>query len=238
MTPVEVRSKLVDALGLDLIGPDCGSEHLAEVLPQPPSRWYLTGFLVPQDAPEDQREDPTASEGAEELGRGDQEIDATVSDAPPRRTFFPSSIGLSLLVPAAANELRVTACWGDYQVLDEKGEPFKDEGEGTPARWRRTDRRETVTLRMSGPEKPVEVPNSNKLYLELAVRLVHPTEAFKDMVPDGTRSVSVFLVNRRQPAPDPRRDEGWIFQAALEVRTDGPFQPRPNSARRDDRGPG
>ena len=63
MKPVEVRSKLVDALGLDLIGPDRGSEHAAEVLPQAPSRWYLTGFLVPLDAAEVQQADETASEG-------------------------------------------------------------------------------------------------------------------------------------------------------------------------------
>ncbi len=242
MTPIEVRGKLVEALGLDLIGPDRDSEHLAEVLPQPPSRWYLTGFLVPQNAPEDQREDATAGEGAEELRESAGADDSTTSDAPPRRAFFPSSIGVSLLVPAAAKELRVTACWGDYQALDEKGEPYKDEGQGPPARWRRTDRREEVTLRLVGQDsdpdaprqdrnpdpRPVEAPNSDKLFLEMSVRSVHMTDALKDMVPDGTQSVSVFLVNRRRPAPDPRRDEAFIFQAALEVRSDVPLQPRPN----------
>ena len=49
MKPVEVREELVDALRLDLIGP-CPTRNLGtpdEVLPQTPSRWYLTGFLVP-----------------------------------------------------------------------------------------------------------------------------------------------------------------------------------------------
>lgn len=55
MKPVEVRSELADALKLDLVGP---SEQLGspqEVLPQAPSRWYLTGFLVPLDADQSRR---------------------------------------------------------------------------------------------------------------------------------------------------------------------------------------
>ena len=80
MTSVEVRQQLVNALGLDLIGPEGESDLLAEVLPQAPSRWYLTGFLVPIDADEDQRTDETAAEGVEELtsstGDDDQATDA------------------------------------------------------------------------------------------------------------------------------------------------------------------
>jgi len=34
MKPVEVRSQLVDALRLDLVGPDNGSDLEAEILPQ------------------------------------------------------------------------------------------------------------------------------------------------------------------------------------------------------------
>ena len=42
-----VRAALVAALEADLVGPfDPASGH--EVLPLPPSRWYLTGFLAPQ----------------------------------------------------------------------------------------------------------------------------------------------------------------------------------------------
>ncbi|MFN7871933.1 MAG: hypothetical protein ACK5QQ_07015, partial [Cyanobacteriota bacterium] len=47
-TSAEILQHLVDALGLDLIGPswdDVARRH--EHLPQPPSVWYTTGFLVP-----------------------------------------------------------------------------------------------------------------------------------------------------------------------------------------------
>lgn len=65
-TPTQVRSALVDALQLDLIGPSddqaapLGNRN--EVLNQTPSRWYLTGFLVPADALVEDRTDPGADE--------------------------------------------------------------------------------------------------------------------------------------------------------------------------------
>jgi phosphatidylserine/phosphatidylglycerophosphate/cardiolipin synthase-like enzyme len=37
--PVEVRTQLVDAIRLDLVGPDNRSDLEAEMLPQAPSRW-------------------------------------------------------------------------------------------------------------------------------------------------------------------------------------------------------
>jgi hypothetical protein len=62
MKPVEVRSELVEALRLDLVGREIGSELEAEILSQAPSRWYLTGFLVPLEAGEAQKSDETAQD--------------------------------------------------------------------------------------------------------------------------------------------------------------------------------
>ena len=46
----------MDALRLDLIGPRPSDEVLQrERLPQAPSRWHLSRFLVPSDAPQGQR---------------------------------------------------------------------------------------------------------------------------------------------------------------------------------------
>ena len=71
MTLVAVRQNLVDALRLDLVGPQAGSALRDEILPQSPSRWYLTGFLVPSEANEQQRRDETAGEGSLRNCRGD-----------------------------------------------------------------------------------------------------------------------------------------------------------------------
>jgi hypothetical protein len=61
-TPIEVRENLLDALQVDLIGPSGPLGDPREVLPQAPSRWYLTGFLVPTDADEDQRYYPNSND--------------------------------------------------------------------------------------------------------------------------------------------------------------------------------
>ena len=55
MKPVNVRSQLMQALRLDLIGPENGTDLEAEILPQALSRWYLTGFLVPLEAAKSRR---------------------------------------------------------------------------------------------------------------------------------------------------------------------------------------
>src|SRR5271156_4113454 len=107
MTPVEVRRGLVDALRLDLIGPENGTDLEAEVLPQAPSRWYLTGFLVPLEAGEAQKSDERANHasGAPAAG-GDAAVDDPTPEPPAaRRAFFPSSIGLSLLVARQTRKL-------------------------------------------------------------------------------------------------------------------------------------
>ncbi len=52
---VTVRAELCEALRLDLVGPGNDHAFAKELLPEAPSRWYLTGFLVLRYAPEDQR---------------------------------------------------------------------------------------------------------------------------------------------------------------------------------------
>ena len=55
LTPVTARDLLVHVLTDDLIGPAVGSLHATETLGAAPSRWYLTGFLVPHEAGDEQR---------------------------------------------------------------------------------------------------------------------------------------------------------------------------------------
>jgi hypothetical protein len=230
VTPADVREKLVHTLGLDLIGPDRDSDLLAEVLPQAPSRWYLTGFLVPFDAGEDQRSDETAGEALDEQSDASGADDATAPEpAAARRAYFPASMGMSLLVARDARELQVAVRWGDYRPLG-PAEPTEDGTAAPPSHWQRTDRGEELTLELPASQKPVErdVPSSDGLKVALSVRPVRDIAAFDGLVPRGTRSVSLFLVNRRKPAPDETRDTAFAFQAALEARSGVPFVPRPN----------
>jgi hypothetical protein len=62
LTSAQIRAGMAEALGLDLVGPYAGHPLANETLPQAPSRWYLTGFLVPFEAATEIRTDPTATE--------------------------------------------------------------------------------------------------------------------------------------------------------------------------------
>ncbi|MBO0700321.1 MAG: hypothetical protein J2P46_18120, partial [Zavarzinella sp.] len=222
-------------------------ELAGEVLPQAPSRWYLTGFLVPVDAGEDERSDEAETEGVDQLNTGGGTDDETAPEpAAARKAYFPSSIGLSLLVPKEAKELTVTVGWGDYlpdgvsvvkELVDRLSDVANaDAGDGPEItsllkRWRRKDRSETVTVTVpaSGVDKPKPVPESGGLEVVVSARPVKDIPAFDGLVPKGTRSVSVFLVNRRRSLGDASvRDATFAFQAALEIRSKVPLVPRPN----------
>ncbi|MFO0262262.1 MAG: hypothetical protein ACK53V_11595, partial [Planctomycetota bacterium] len=93
-SPVEVRSSLVSALQLDLIGPTGSLGDPQERLSQMPSRWYLTGFLVPTDAAADQAEDPTSTDELDQAAEPVEIDEATGGDKPATRvTRLSSSMG-------------------------------------------------------------------------------------------------------------------------------------------------
>ena len=212
---VDVRSKLVDALRLDLVGPSETLGEAKEALPQSPSRWYLTGFLVPLDAAPEDKTDETAADDLDEAG----ETGGVDDDDPPekpaaRARYFPSSIGISVLVPASAKTLTVHALWGDYRLRTEP-----------PEQWERTPRQEPVAIELvKASERPVEkdVPNSNGLKIAYLARAVGKLAADAG-VPADARTVSVFLVNRRTPQPDVKKDEAFAFQVQLEITGDTDF---------------
>src|SRR5205823_13597908 len=134
MKAVEVRTELVKALKLDLVGPAENLGNPEEVLPQAPSRWYLTGFLVPIGAERSQRSDETASEDLDQAGEtGGLHDDAQPERPAARQRYFPSSIGVSLLVPRQATKLNLRVSWGDYRAKSSE-------------QWERKPRTETITV--------------------------------------------------------------------------------------------
>jgi len=241
---VGIRRQLVDALRLDLIGPDKGSPLENEVLPQAPSRWYLTGFLVPLEADEAQRSDETATEGVDELNDSVGTDDAqTPESTAAKRAFFPSSLGLSLLIDKNTESADVTVRWGDYLPEAEAkkkeakpsgadGEPVAEGDKKKPVPlWRREPREGTVRVALpAATQRPQEfdVPDGGGLKLVVAVRPVSAMASGASMLPSGTRSVSIFLVNRRKPAPDELRDTAFAFQAEVHVHVETPLVARPN----------
>ena len=141
------------------------------------------------------------------------------SRQPPAGRFFPSSIGLSLLVSKQTRQLRLEVNWGDYRAepldapVDDEESPAPEISGRMPLRWRREPHRVEMTLNLATETAKAvehEVPDSDGLRVAVSVRPVQALGIAEGMVPDGTRSVSVFLVNHRIPGSDELRDERFI----------------------------
>src|SRR5262249_9653919 len=144
----------------------------------------------------------------------------------------------SLLVSESTRQLRVIVHWGDYRAEPREVEAAgrakptaEDSGRGTLS-WRRTPRLVELALDLpSQTSRTVEheVPDGEGVRLAVSVRPVKALGIAEGMVPAGTRSVSIFLVNHRTPVQaSDIWDERFIFQAGLCVHSDGPLIPRPN----------
>ena len=174
---------------------------------------------MPSGAPPEERVDGDEDDDLDEVpGPGGLVEESGEDRRAAKKGFFPSSIGLSFLVPDGADALAVTVRWGDY-------EPGEVEGaDGRPvAVWQRRQQEQTVRVSLPG-SGGYELPGSGGLGLRVVER---PVGADPALIPAGTRSVSVFLVNDRAPDGD-RPDRACVFQAEIEVRVDRGFVPRPD----------
>ncbi|MYC84650.1 MAG: helicase [Acidimicrobiia bacterium] len=226
-----VRDYLVEALRLDLVGPGPDSNLSDELLRgwERPSNWYLTGFLTPSDTPFEERSDDDEDESLDETPEvaGLAEESAEERRAA-KKGFFPSSIGLSFLVSGETEGLDVAVRWGDYEPHEVEGTDGKPLGV-----WQRTAQERTVVVDVTG-RPDYAVPESKGLRLHVVSRTVDVSRLAG--LPEGVRSVSVFLVNNRPCVggrpddPDSSRlaDRGYAFQAELEVTSHLPFVPRPD----------
>ncbi|WP_242028557.1 hypothetical protein [Pseudanabaena sp. FACHB-2040] len=230
-TSAEIRSTLVEALQLDLVGPTPGdTEHAEEILKQAPSKWYLTGFLVPFGAPPEIRTDDDEEDMPEELTKSETSEDSKTPDKPPaRKAFFPSSMGLSFLVSANTKEIEAIISWGDYIPFDLNSEvsDIEDEEKGKKRKkeaWKRISQKAILTIPVEETHEPLqfEILGGRGLTLVITCRQVRDSR-----FPTGTLSASVFLVNYRQ-ATHGDRDVTFAFQTCLSLSCPEGFVPRPD----------
>lgn len=226
----EVRAGLVEALKLDLVGPWAGHALAEEQLPgrTRPSSWYLTGFLIPSGAPEEQRADDDENDDLEVIPESAGLAEESYEERrTAKKAFFPSSMGLSFLVDADTRSLTAVVRWGDYTKTEI---PSEKEDTKTEPVWQRHPREAVVAIPLHGDRRPVrhDVPDSDGLRLHVVERRIR--SAGNGPLRDGTRSVSIFLVNERIPVEEGvgEPDLAYAFQAEIEVRCDRPFVPRPN----------
>lgn len=253
-----VRSSLVEALELALVGPSNDHRFSGELLRQSPRKTYLTGFLVPADGSAKHRvaEDPALTGEIEDLEpkvRGTDD-DSTPDKAATAAQFLPSSIGLSCLVSGGVEVIQAVVQWGDYhwespavgeEPEDDEEEPPEnpsvrtsentgEDGPGysvapySPKGYRRDAREERVRIPVPGDTSKYTypVPNSGGLELVVSCRSV---DSGAVGLPQGTRSLSVFLVNRRNA-----NGKGYqvaVFQATLILECAVGFAGRPDLRR-------
>lgn len=227
MREKEIRQRLVEALEADLIGPFVPDDHAEggqEILPLPPSRWYLTGFLAPQGGRAPDAEDSESTDGELAAGEDNQAEDAG-NDAPePKRPVrFPASMGLSVFLPPGnGDSLDVDVWFADYDKVEV---PIEKEDRKKTG-WKRVPH---GPVRVSVPldstllqAKGVDVPLSRGLTLRGELR----TTAMEGLV-RGTRVLSLFLVNERTPL-ERDRDLNFVFQVRLALHYEKGFLCRPN----------
>jgi hypothetical protein len=236
-TSLEIRTRLVRALRDDLVGPEAeeplDAGHLEEVLPSPPSHWYLTGFLAPLGQATEDKEDP---EGDEELTSAmDDQDTGEPEPSAARRPVFPSSIGLSTLIVPATRSLVARVSYGTYAPgagpRDSEGaaqteEPVEEAGAFRQS-WRRTHHEHELVLPMEREGRfEVPLPDSGGMVLRGVVRRAPPSEL--PQIPPGIRYVTVFVVNERAPHEKPEVDRGFVFQVTMGLDCAEGFYPRPN----------
>ena len=257
MTPIQVRSQLVESLLLDLVGPANDHGFARELLPQSPRRWYLTGFLVPSQAEEEVRasgDEEMTEEAPDQVSDAD---DTEASEQQARVNFLPSSMGLSVLVKPETQTLEAVVRWGDYLWEAEEAIPEPDEEEvaklyeeeasklDTPPDssapelpalagkkrprngYRRESREETFLIPISAEGGKVTLPVPNSRGLYLVASVRPLRHIGGNHIPQGSHAVSVFLVNDRA-VQGQETYRAFVFQTEIELRCAEGFLGRPD----------
>lgn len=220
-TSAEIRTQLVDILRLDLVGPQPeDTQRTEEILDTAPSRFYLTGFLIPYNSSAADRADETVADELDEVGKtADEEADDQVST---RRSFFPSSIGLTVLLPPSIKQVGVRIDWANYQLLDEPEDPEERQGHAVFGSWQRVPHSENMPVDVSDGFRR-DIPKSEGLQLRTAMRRISDPRLGEEV-----SALSVYVVNHRKAQTGPTKDAAFAFQVKLTLDCYQPFVPRPN----------
>lgn len=201
--PTRIREELVEAVLLDLLGPAHGPEEELE------ERNVRDRYLVGTLAPKRQELSPEEFDELAQGGVGSGEDGTADFSAPPAKTMFPSSFGMTFCVDLDAEALQITARWGQYARV-RSATLTREDGEPKLV-WKRKPR--------EGVSKPVPLqagrftwkpdPELPEVYVQGLVRRR-----------DDHWSVTLFLVNGQQE-PKKLRDAAWLFQPELAVACPG-----------------
>ena len=152
----QVRSNIIDALKVDLIGP----ETQDEILDENPAFAYLMGILYPREATTlenntllEQMYEDNEHEDLDELSAMDEDDDNQII---PRSFQKQSSIGLSFYIQDKPTKLKVTCSWGIY---DKFKEPYidKDGKEKEKYKYQRVPQNEEIIIELSNDKSSDDI---------------------------------------------------------------------------------
>ncbi len=212
----DLRTHLYQSLVADLVGPYSLAADSTEVLKLPPSRWYLTGFLAPQDSAADpataedgkEADDEEAGAGVNEtvetenselalnndaLGAGSDEDDdefGATDIAPSVVSRLPSSLGLTIHIPEKGT-VTVTLRYADYRRINAR--KVDPEASARRTYWQRQKGIE-VSRELVLDDATLRAGIALDAGIRLQGLLVTSNTPGVDR---GTRTLSLFVVNQR-----------------------------------------
>ena len=200
--PRQLRAELEDLVSKELLGPRGGTDE--EVMESRLQDRYLLGMLAPKNKLIRAAEMDTLADDSE----GSIEEGATDDSALPADSLYPCSIGLTCTIHSEARQILVTARWGRY-AREKSATATTPAGNPTMV-WKRYPMGNVgkVIPLAEGDIAPIVIDlNQPEVFLQGMVRKL-----------EGDWIVSLFLVNGQQET-DKRKDEAWMFQPELEVRS-------------------
>lgn len=217
MDPEQVRTRIVERLRADLLGPMAQDE----IIPDRPTERYTTGILYPKDQGYSPEED---DEGGDEAD--DNEVPSLQSEAAPMWSARkPATAGLSFALDALESTPRVQVVVraGVYRLVE--GLQSDKEGASAPASrgpWQRHQLHDDLTIDIELGDHTYAFSSITgiKLYVLAVVRA-------------GLTTVTMALVNEQFCGDSRAIDEGrTFFQVELIVKPVSPTRlvPRPSRA--------
>lgn len=199
----KVRQEIINALRVDLMGP----QEENEILDENPKFAYLVGMLAPKTASnipsiiEQEVDTDIAYEDDADFTAGEEDDNEPISV-----TYFdpPSSIGISFYVETALSSINIEVKWGDYIRTTEK-KMNKDGKEFDVASFSRHPMIETVPINFAevGRAKDYALVCDPKVHIHVSrIQLKH-----------GYSLVTAYVINRRINAENDL--ESLMFQVEI-----------------------
>lgn len=228
--PEELRRELQDLVIQNLLGPANGREEILRGRGRVSDR-YVLGMLA---AKRQRMRAGTDDDFVEDTAGSSEEGTPEPTSAPPESTL-PSSMGLSFTLHGDVAKIEVLVSWGRYKRVMLKGDVDESDADDFDPETGEFDEEENEEVVEEEREKPKSEPGWQRIPVDcdpVPVRIAEgdvepivPAAEFGDVKLTGrirrlddTWLVTLFLVNG-QPEPERVKDEAWLFQPKIVIRS-------------------